>query len=124
MRYSLYLFAFLICLNFSCSEDSEPIEACATDNVLEDLPWLVERIEELEKSDFGQEYSFISKGTYQSQTVFIFQNCCPNCNSVFTVQDCSGNSLGTFGTGGIQTSEVTDMTVIWKSSKNSCNFSN
>lgn len=120
MKNYIYLFALLVCLSFSCSEDPKPIEACATDNVLEDLPWLVEKIEEFEQSTFGQEYSYISKGTYQSQAVFIFQNCCPFCNTVFTVYDCSGNFMDTLGSGGISPSEITGMAVIWKSADSSC----
>jgi len=121
MKNYIYHFAFLGLLAFSCSDDPDPIKACDVDNVL-DMPWLAERIEELESSEFSRTYSSISMGTYNSQTVFISGNCCPNCNSVITVSDCSGNNLGIIGQDDISADEITDRKVIWKSSENSCNI--
>lgn len=121
MKNYIYIFALLICFSFSCSEDSDPIQTCNVDNVL-NQPWLQELIAETEQFEIGREYTFISMGTYNSQTVFMLKNCCPFCNSVVPVYDCSGNTLGTIGSEGISADEITDSEVIWKSSNNSCNI--
>ena len=121
MKKLIYAFVFLGLLTFSCSDDSDPIRACNVDNVL-DLPWLEELIAETEEFEIGRDYSFITMGTYQSQTVFVLQNCCPNCNSTFPVFDCSGNPLGSIGPEGVPFEEIANREVIWKSSNNSCNI--
>ena len=119
MKNFIYLFAFVGLLAFSCSDDSDPIRACNVDNVLE-LPWLQERIAEIESTQFGREYSYISMGTYESPIVFVLGNCCSFCNTVVPILDCGGNALGTLGSG-IDFNEIMDRKVIWKSSANLCN---
>lgn len=121
MKNYFYLFAFLGMLNFSCSDDNDPVKACNVDNVLE-LPWLQELIAETEEFEIGRDYAYITMGTYDSQTVFVSQNCCPLCNSIVVVYDCSGNTIGKIGYEGISADEITDREVIWKSSNNSCNI--
>lgn len=123
MKKATYLFLILAIGFSACSDDSEPLQACKTDNVLVDLPWLAELIEEQEQSFIGQNYSFISTGKYKLKTVFILQNCCPNCNSVSPVYDCSGEKLGFLGSNDIEIDKVQKYEVIWKSSENSCVFS-
>lgn len=119
MKNLIYLFLFLGLLTFSCSEDPDPVKACQVDNVLE-LPWLQELIAETEKFEIGRDFTYITMGTYDSQTVFVLRNCCPLCNSVSPVFDCSGNPLGVIGSDGIVFDEISDREVIWKSSNNSC----
>lgn len=121
MKKALFLFLMLSLVISSCSKDElDPIQDCNTENVLKDLPWLVELIEAQEQSEIGKKYSYISKGIYQGQTVFSLQNCCPFCNSISTVTDCAGNDLGFLGSGGIEPSSITDWEVIWRSSENTC----
>lgn len=121
MKNYIYLIFFLVCFSFSCSDDTDPIRACNVENVL-DLSWLQELIAQTEKFEIGRDYTFISMGIYDSQTVFLLNNCCPLCNSIVPVYDCSGNTLGTIGSEGISADEITDLKVIWKSSNNSCNI--
>ena len=122
MNKLIYLFAFLGLLAFSCSDDTDPVKACNVDNVL-DMPWMQELIAETEEFEIGRDYAYITMGTYDSQTVFVPQNCCPNCNmSPPLVYDCSGEVLGQLRTDGIEWEEITDSEVIWKSSNNSCNI--
>ena len=121
MKNLFFLFAFLGLVTFSCSDDPVPIQACNVDDVM-DLPWLQELTAETEEFEIGMNYSYITMGTYDSQTVFVLQNCCPNCQSVFPVYDCSGNQLGLIGADGIVWDEISDRKVIWKSSMNSCNI--
>lgn len=119
MKNLVYLFALLFC--FSCSEVSEPMEACATDNVLTDLPWLIDLIENEENGFIGKNYSYISTGIYKSKRIFILSNCCPNCLMLPPpVYDCSGNMLGRVGDDDFESDKIKDEEVIWKSSENSC----
>lgn len=124
MKNALFLFLILAVGFSSCSEDEvEPLQACDTQNVLVDLPWLANLIEEQEQSNIGQNYSFITTGKIKQRRVFFLQNCCPNC--LFappTILDCSGNALGTLGTKGFELDDIENYEVIWKSSENSCNF--
>jgi hypothetical protein len=125
MQRAFLLFLMVSLVISSCSKDElDPIQACATDNVLQDLPWLAELIEGLEQSEIGSKYSYISQAVYEGQTVFVLQNCCPFCNSIYTVTDCAGNDLGFIGSGGIDPSTITSSEVIWKSSENTCAFEN
>ncbi|GAB3219082.1 hypothetical protein GCM10027454_07910 [Algoriphagus aestuariicola] len=121
MKKLLYSLSFLVLLTVSCSDDPDPIRACNVENAM-DLVWLQELIVETEEFEIGRDYSFITMGIYDSQTVFVLQNCCPLCNSVYPVYDCSGNSLGVIGSAGVPFEEITDRKVIWKSSNNSCNI--
>lgn len=125
MKKATFLFLiFTICFS-ACSEDEvEPLQACNTQNVLVDLPWLAELIEEQEQGFIGQNYSYISTGKIKQRRIFFLQNCCPNC--LFPppdLLDCSGNVLGTLGTKGFEFDDIDNYEVIWKSSKNSCSFS-
>ena len=121
MKKAILLFLMFSLVFSSCSEDDlDPIQACDTENALVDLPWLAELIEEQEQSEIGKKFSYISTGVYQGQTVFSLQNCCPFCNSVYTISDCKGNNLGFLGAGGIDPSSITNWRVIWKSSENTC----
>lgn len=121
MKKALLLFLMLSLVISSCSKDElDPIQDCNTENVLQDLPWLVELIEAQEQSEIGKKYSYISKGIYQGQTVFSVQNCCPFCNSIYLIINCEGETLGFLGSEGIDPSSITDWEVIWRSSENTC----
>lgn len=120
--------ATLICLFFaitfsSCSkEEVEPIQACDTQNVLVDLPWLAELIEEQEQFEISQSYSFISTGEINGRSIFVLQNCCPFCNTISPVYDCSGQPIGLLNSSDIKFEDIENYEVIWKSSKNECSF--
>lgn len=117
----LLVFAFTF---IACSEDEvEPLQACNTQNVLVDLPWLAELIEEQEQSEIGQNFSFIATGKFGKSRVFILQNCCPFCASIFPVFNCSGDVLGSIGSDGFDLDKIENYEVIWKSSINACGFS-
>lgn len=121
-RTAILLLAFAMSFS-ACSEDEvAPLQACDTQNVLMDLPWLAELIEEQEQSFVGQNYSFIATGKFNQRRVFILQNCCPNCASIFPIYTCEGDVLGTLGSGGIEFDSIDNYEVIWKSSENSCAF--
>lgn len=121
-RTAILLLAFAMSFS-ACSEDEViPLQACDTDNVLEDLSWLAELTEEQEQSFIGQNFSFISTGKIKNRRVFILQNCCPYCASIFPVYSCSGEVLGSIGEEGFEFDDIQNIEVIWKSSENNCNF--
>ncbi|GAA0881336.1 hypothetical protein GCM10009119_43060 [Algoriphagus jejuensis] len=110
-----YLIVLLTLVTFSCSDDSDPIQACNVDNVL-DLPWLQEKIEMYQVGDHT-----ITMGTYDSQTVFVATTCCALCNMTAPpVFDCSGNLIGKIGYDGIMLEEIADKEIVWKSEDKSC----
>ncbi len=123
MKKAAFLILFFAFGFSSCSEDEvEPLQACDTQNVLVDLPWLAELIEEQEQFFIGQNYSFISTGKIKNRRVFVLQNCCPFCASIFPVYNCSGEVLGSIGEEGFRFEDIENIEVIWKSSENGCNF--
>lgn len=124
MRRSVFLLLVFALTFGSCSEDDvEPLQACETQNVLVDLPWLAELIEEQEQSFIGQNFSFISTGKIKGRRVFVLNNCCPYCSMLPPpVYDCSGNILGDLATRGFEFEEIDNYEVIWKSSNNGCGF--
>lgn len=110
-------FALLLASAFSCSEDLEPVAGCDVDNVFE-IPWLAKRIKGMEKSEIDREYTSLLSGQYGSQTVFVFDSCCPRCFMMPpAVYDCSGKELGRMDTIG---EDVQNLTVIWEGSEFSC----
>ncbi|WP_157373450.1 hypothetical protein [Algoriphagus terrigena] len=114
---------FLGMATFSCSDDpgADPVVGCDVDNIFE-LPWIAERIEDLENSKIGREFSYLHSGQYGSQTVFIFGSCCHYCSMASpSVYDCNGNELGRLAGDGIEW-DIKDSQLIWKSSENSCNI--
>jgi hypothetical protein len=118
-----YLFALLAIVTFSCSDVSDPIQTCDVDNVLTDLPWLADLLEEQESHQIGQAYSYLSSGKYKSKRVFILSNCCPYCLSLPNpVYDCAGNMLGRLYADDIEPDKVKDQEIIWRSSDNSCSI--
>lgn len=123
-RATILFLVFAMSLS-ACSEDEvAPLQSCNTQNVLVDLPWLAELIEEQEQSFIGQNYAFITTGKINKRRVFFLQNCCPNCSSAPPdLLDCSGNVLGVLGTKGFELDDIENYEVIWKSSENSCAFS-
>ncbi len=121
MKKLLYSLSFLVLFTVSCPDDSDPVRACDVDNVL-DLPWMQELIAETEEFETGRDFSYITMGSYGSQTVFVLQNCCPLCNSIALIYDCSGKVIGPIGSSGISLDDISNRKVIWKSSNNSCDI--
>ncbi len=119
MNRFFYGLAFLGMLTFSCTDDLDPVAGCDVDNVF-DIPWLAERIKGLEETEIGKKYAYLYSGQYGSETVFIFNSCCPYCNMMPPmVYDCSGKELGRMDSIG---EDIQNQKVIWKSSNNSCSL--
>lgn len=110
----------------SCNNDKDDINtksACGVDNPIENLAWLKDMIQEK-----GQNYSdlykymYIKQSTYNNEAVFIDANCCPECNSVFPVYNCSGEEIGVIGDEKFPSDLFSKGKVIWKSKDNECDL--
>jgi hypothetical protein len=94
MKIPIYLLLIVLLTAFSCKKEGDSPQApCAVANPAQDLPWLKEKIEAL--SSLDSSYEYIQQATYQGQTVFIFRNCCENCNSTAPVYNCRGEVICT-----------------------------
>mgnify|MGYP005748228407 CR=1 FL=1 len=112
---------FLSLIFFSCEKAEGPV-SCGVENPSQNLPWLAERIENIEASSFP-EYFYIVEARYNGETVFLFENCCPFCNSVVPVYNCNGDLLGYLSEqNGIDPSKISFVQIAWKPSNSSCNF--
>lgn len=114
---SLLLLLVLLMFSFSCQEKVDPLLACGVENPRENLDWLNELIEQLEITEFGRTFNYITEGIFQDQTLFVLQNCCPNCNSAPIFYDCQGN---VFDTAEISIADLSEVQLIWKSEFSSC----
>ncbi len=81
---------------FSCADNDDVRgDACGIDNPTENLTWLKNEINQRGANpSYISKYFYIAQATYNSQTVLVYENCCPTCNTVVIVYDCEGNSLG------------------------------
>ncbi|MGC3947667.1 MAG: hypothetical protein QM762_24720 [Chryseolinea sp.] len=114
------LFVVLCLLTVSaCDED---FQDCDVSDPME-LSWFREMTDALGKNSLS-EYMYVMQGDYKNKRVYISANCCPMCNSVVIVYDCSGNQLGYLGHGEdhIAPEAITNQSIAWKSSSNVCAF--
>lgn len=102
------------------------LSACNNSQTICDLPedsrpgWMEELISELEKGS-AFEYHYIVSGKFQGLQVFVLKNCCPFCNSVFVVYNCSGEELGMLG-GKIEDQDVTQQEYYWAPAAAECSI--
>ena len=76
---------------------------------ISDLMWLKQEIANREQDKTAiNKYFYIQQGNYQGETVFTYSNCCPFCDSVTLVYNCSGVKIEE-----INFQEITDLKVIW-----------
>lgn len=112
-----YLLFFVISplVFFACSDDDGLTNTCLIENPVAELDWLASEIQTLEQSGISQ-FLYVSQAEYENGTVFIFGNCCPNCNSVIPVRNCSGELIGILGNGDddIDFSLLTRDIIIWR----------
>ena len=103
----------------SCGDDNVVEEICGVANPVTELQWIQTYIDDYKKEspNFTQ-YLYLTQSEYENQTVFIFGNCCPSCNSVFTVFDCNGQEIGAIGE--IDINILYSGEVIWKAENSVC----
>jgi hypothetical protein len=114
----IFLFTLFIGA-ISCSNDLDDT-TCRTKDPKNDLQWLKEAITAME-ADTSElaKYFFIEQATYKGETVFVFSNCCPTCNTVVNVFDCKGKLLGTLY-GEIPVEMIRDTTLLFKRYDSPC----
>jgi len=123
MKSLIAICALLILLTSSCYEELGPDIACDVRNPTENLPWLADKIRDIETGNqYLLQFYVISQARYRSQTVFFFQSCCPNC--LFptpAVYNCGGVEIGTLSAEDIKFDKLKNLSVIWTPKDFSCN---
>ncbi len=122
--------AFILCVSFllSCSNSEEfnSKSACGVDNPIENLAWLKSEIEQREQNQIDQtvdwQYHYIMLVAFEKKDIFIYGNCCPNCNSVYVVNNCNGVKIGFIGDEKFSSDLLSTGKLIWKSKNNECDF--
>lgn len=119
MKLHILIFVLFATLHFSCKEEVDLV--CSVRNPIEDLPWLADDIQEMKQSGLSQ-YLYVTRAIYKSNPVFIYANCCPYCNSITSVYDCSGNEIGVIGDGkdDVPPSILDHDIVIWRADNFAC----
>lgn len=121
MKKAILVLSFLSLIG--CGDDDNDftiIAACEVNNPIEELPWLKNQVDDIENNEGDiAKYFFIEIADYNSQTVFISNNCCPVCNTVVPVFDCEGRSLGLLGSD-ILPNELSNTRIIFKREDFSC----
>lgn len=121
MKKIILLFALGLIL-LSCNKDNEyPVAACGVSNPVNELPWIKARIAEMETSSL-RELFYVAQSELNGQTLFIFGNCCAQCNSVMPVYNYAGEELGLIGAqdGKYGTELLSGSSIIWKTENNNC----
>ena len=110
----------LLILLISCKEDNVTSNSCNVISPVSDLNWISTQIQELEQNlNTTSQYFYLTQATYDNETVFVFGNCCPFCNTISIVQSCTGQRIGVLGTD-IDMNELNEAKVIWKHPDSTC----
>lgn len=87
---------------------------------LSDLPWLRQEQAGIDAMDRNvRPYFYIASGRYGNRKVFLLSDCCPHCNTISVVKDCSGNVSGLLNTD-IPVDAISDIELIYGG--NECSF--
>ena len=98
----------------SCREESLTTNTCNADDPVTEIDWISDLIHELEQNNSDiSHYFYLFQANLDGSTVFVLNNCCPFCNTTITVQDCSGNIIGTIGKD-FDIGELQHIKIIWK----------
>lgn len=112
----------LLLLLISCTEEITLENSCNVGNPVSDLSWISTQIQELEQnSNTTSQYFYLTQAMFNNETVFVFGNCCPLCNSISIVQSCSGQRIGVLGMD-IDMNELNKAKIIWKHPDSTCTF--
>jgi hypothetical protein len=112
--------SILLLLLISCKEENIISNYCNIINPISDLNWISVRIQELEQNSYTtSQYYYLTQAIFKNETIFVFGNCCPFCNSVSVVQSCTGQIIGVLGMD-IDMNELNEAEVIWKHPDSTC----
>jgi hypothetical protein len=121
MKKGILLFSFLCLLSCSNDDNLPIISACNVANPIEDLAWLREQVVELKKTDSDlAQYFYIEQAEYQNESIFISNNCCPFCNTIVPIYNCSGETIGLLGDEDFNLSNISNRTIIYRPSDFNC----
>ena len=105
---------FLLMVISSCQYDDVPKTTCGVRDPANDLPWLKEKIHELETSSLHPFYR-VEQVEYNGEVGFYVRDCCPNCNTVPLFYKCSGDFVAD-----IDVSKLVQKGIIWQPADYSC----
>jgi hypothetical protein len=115
------LLLFLIIAGCTYNHVPDPrFNTCGVDDPITELPWLSAKIDELQQ--FSSPYTFVEQAIYKNETVYIFNNCCPFCNTIVPVLDCSGRKLFLLSGGESDNEKLHNRFIIWKPADYACTF--
>ena len=111
----------MVIIFFSCNESE--ITSCESENPINDLEWLYDEIESIKSHNEHAKFQVISSAVYEGNMVFLFGNCCPNCNTATPVKNCFGEQVGVLGgeEGSINFDALKELKTLWKSTDSACN---
>lgn len=113
---------------YACDNNSTDLTIkafCAVENPTEELAWLKNEIAEREQNTTeDSKYQYVMQSTYNGETIIIYGNCCPLCNSVLPVYNCEGELIGVIGSRSqdFPFEVLTVGQIIWKTSDFACTF--
>jgi hypothetical protein len=111
---SRFILFLILVLTASCGDPSEEKDnagACGASDPINELTWLKEEIESRKQNPNGiDKYFYIEQGEYQKQTVFLYNNCCPMCNTTIPVYACDGTKLFDSALG----IDIKNIKIVWK----------
>lgn len=123
MRLRYLLSVSIILILVSCNTDdgeNTGVNACGTNNVLEELDWLREEIVRREQSTSPDiQFCYISLANLSGQDIFIYRDCNPTINKIEPVLNCEGTILNT-SERTIDLSQLTNERIIWKAANFAC----
>lgn len=105
-------------------DKNEAYNTCDILNPTEDLTWLKSSIVEIGQDNNNEwaQYAYIQQASYNNNTVFVFRNCCPLCNTIVPVKNCLGETIGIMGIGEdhIEFDQLLNKKTLWKSTTSLC----
>lgn len=127
MKYFACYLLFVVLSAASChNEEVKKSDSlgCQSDNALEQVPWLKEKVSDLTKESAQFKCSekeggcfYIARGDVNGETIFEVGNCCPNMNSVPAFFKCDGKSFCDAGDSDcIRKTSLNNRELLWSSS--------
>jgi hypothetical protein len=120
MKASLFLLLVFCSVSFRCSDDTQP-DGCDSSNPVVHLPWLYVQIQELKQNSMS-EYMWVTSARHGWQTIFMIGLCCPSCDSMILVYNCSGEQIGIVGDSNFGMDLLDNDQLVWKADNSSCVF--
>ncbi|MEI9917983.1 MAG: hypothetical protein WDO14_04185 [Bacteroidota bacterium] len=81
----------VILIALSACQHDEPKTNCDVDDPINNVPWLKQKVQEIESSQSRQAYT-VYKVKYNGETGFYISFCCAACNMIVLFYHCDGTS--------------------------------